>query len=181
MPRKLRLATCSLAGCFGCHMSFLDLDERLSELLDYVELDRSPLTDIKQLADSGVDIGLVEGGVCNTDNVQVLREFRQRCTTLVAVGACALTGGIPALRNHYTASACLQEAYGQGVSLASPQLPDDPELPLLLDKVYPIHELVTVDYVLPGCPPPAEAFLELLSALHEGRPPQLDYPLRRFD
>jgi NAD-reducing hydrogenase small subunit len=45
--RKLKVATTSLAGCFGCHMSFLDIDERLFPLLDRIEFDRSPLTDIK--------------------------------------------------------------------------------------------------------------------------------------
>jgi len=88
MAAKLRIATVSLAGCFGCHMSFLDIDERLLPLLDQVELDRSPLTDIKHCGHC--DIGLIEGGVCNAENVQVLREFRANCKVLVALGACAV-------------------------------------------------------------------------------------------
>ena len=97
-PRKLKVATVSLAGCFGCHMSFLDIDERLLELIEHVEFDRSPLTDIKTVGHC--DIGLIEGGLCNAENVQVLREFRAHCKTLVAVGACAINGGLPAQRNH---------------------------------------------------------------------------------
>ena len=97
-PRKLKVATVSLAGCFGCHMSFLDIDERLFELIEHIEFDRSPLTDIKQVGHC--DIGLIEGGLCNAENVLVLREFRAHCKTLVAVGACAINGGLPAQRNH---------------------------------------------------------------------------------
>ena len=92
-PRKLRVATTSLAGCFGCHMSLLDIDERLFALLDRVEFDRSPLTDIKHCGKC--DIGIIEGGVCNAENVHVLREFRANCDVLIAMGACAVNGGCP--------------------------------------------------------------------------------------
>ncbi len=88
--KKLKVATTSLAGCFGCHMSFLDIDERLFDLVELVEFDRSPLTDIKHAGKC--DIGLIEGGLCNAENVHVLREFRQQCDILIAVGACAING-----------------------------------------------------------------------------------------
>ncbi len=106
---KIKVATTSLAGCFGCHMSFLDIDERIFTLLEQVEFDRSPLTDIKQC--SPCDVGLIEGGICNAENVHVLREFRKNCKILVALGACAVTGGLPAQRNHLDLGACLQEVY----------------------------------------------------------------------
>jgi len=178
---KPSVATCSLAGCFGCHMSLLDIDERLLDLAELIRFDRSPLTDIKQCSEHGVDIGLIEGGVCNSENVHTLREFRSRCKVLVAVGACALSGGVPALRNRMPLAECLREAYLLSPGIEDPQIPNDPELPLLLDRVYPIQEVVHIDYVLPGCPPPAEAFLSLLSALLAGREPELEYTLRRFD
>lgn len=177
--RKLKVATCSLAGCFGCHMSFLDMDERIVALIDHIEFDRSPLTDIKQVSDC--DIGLIEGGLCNEENVHVLEEFRKHCKILVAVGACAINGGVPALRNHYTVQECLEESYLNGLGVVDPQIPSDPALPALLPKVIPIHALVSVDYFLPGCPPPAEAFVELLDAVLQQREPRLDYQLRRFD
>ena len=104
--KKLRVATTSLAGCFGCHMSLLDIDERLVPLLELIELDSSPLTDIKHCGPC--DIGLVEGGLCNAENVHRLREFRANCKTLVAVGACAINGGLPAQRNHLDIRDCLQ-------------------------------------------------------------------------
>ena len=141
---KPRIATASLAGCFGCHMSLLDMDEQLFELLDQVELDRSPLTDIKTLAPC--DIGLIEGGLCNAENVHLLQEFRARCRILVAVGACAINGGLPAQRNHLRLGDCLREVYQFRPGLVHGQIPNDPELPLLLDQVRPLHEVVQVDY-----------------------------------
>ncbi len=179
MSEKIRIATCSLAGCFGCHMSLLDIDERLIDLAELVEFDRSPVTDIKEVG--RCDIGLIEGGLCNVENVEVLQAFRRQCRVLVAVGACAITGGIPAMRNGVPLRECLNEAYVEGFGISGGEIPSDPELPLLLDRVLPIQNAVPVDYVLPGCPPPAEAFVELIQALAEGRQPVLDYELRRYD
>lgn len=184
---KLRIATTSLAGCFGCHMSLLDIDERLFELLEHVEFDRSPLTDIKHCGPC--DIGLVEGGLCNAENVHVLREFRNNCKVLVAIGACAVTGGLPAQRNHLDIGACLTEVYltepGLGSGLMSGQkmglIPNDPELPLPLDKVRPLHEVVKVDYFLPGCPPSADAIWSFLQDLVHGREPTLGHGLISYD
>jgi NAD-reducing hydrogenase small subunit len=177
--RKLRVATTSLAGCFGCHMSFLDIDEYLFDLLDRIEFDRSPLTDLKHCGPC--DVGLIEGGVCNAENVHVLREFRKNCKTLVAVGACAINGGLPAQRNHLELGACLQEVYAFRDGLSGSGIPNDPELPLLLDQVHPIHEIVRVDYFLPGCPPSGAAFRAFLTDLIAGRTPRLDYPAIRYD
>lgn len=171
-PPKLRVATVSLAGCFGCHMSFLDIDERFLALVEHVSFDRSPLTDIKEVGHC--DLGLVEGGVCNAENVAVLREFRAHCKVLVAVGACALNGGLPALRNHLDVGQLLRDVYG-------PAVPNDPELPLPLDRVHPLHEVVRIDYSLPGCPPPADAFWHLLQALIAGRAPEPAPRLIRYD
>lgn len=176
---KVRIATTSLAGCFGCHMSFLDMDERLVGLLEHVEFNRSPLTDIKHC--DPCDIGLVEGGLCNVDNIHVLREFRDNCKILIAVGACAINGGVPAMRNHFTLEECLNEAYLDEIGVDNPQIPNDPELPLLLSKVHPIHEVVKVDYYLPGCPPPADAFYKILSDLLAGNTPSLPKEMLHYD
>ncbi|WP_246167846.1 NADP oxidoreductase [Propionivibrio limicola] len=176
---KVRVATTSLAGCFGCHMSFLDIDERLLELVELVEFDRSPLTDIKHCGPC--DIGLIEGGVCNSENVHVLREFRKNCKVLIAIGACAINGGLPALRNSFDIGRCLQEVYLTGLNVENGQVPNDPELPLPLDQVHPIHEVVRIDYFIPGCPPSGDAIWKFLTDLLAGRTPRLGHPLLRFD
>lgn len=177
---KARLATASLAGCFGCHMSLLDLDEKVLDLLGRVELDRSPLTDTKRCGP--VDVALVEGGVCNEDNLHVLRELRANARVLVAVGACAINGGLPAQRNALDIGQILVDVYHARPGLAAGSaVPNDPELPLPLARVHPIHEVVHVDHFLPGCPPSADAIWALLSALAEGRMPPNDPSLIRFD
>lgn len=178
---KPTLATCSLAGCFGCHMSLLDLDERLLTLLERVELDRSPFDD-KKAFDRRVDLGLIEGGCANTHDLAVLRDFRAHCTTLVAVGACAITGGVPALRNTIDLRECFYEAYLRpGGPDERRAIPDDPELPLILDRVLPAPEVVPIEYVIPGCPPSADAIWAALGDILAGRAPRLSGKLLRYD
>jgi NAD-reducing hydrogenase small subunit len=180
LPPKLKVATVSLAGCFGCHTSFLDIDERLLELVEHIQFDRSPLTDIKKVG--ACDIGLIEGGVCNSENVEVLRGFRKHCRTLVAMGACAINGGLPAERNHLELKSLLVGVYQDRIGLSPASgIPNDPELPLLLEQVHPIHEVVHVDYFLPGCPPSADAFWSFLNDLMAGRTPHLGHALMHYD
>lgn len=176
---KLKVATAALCGCFGCHMSLLDIDERILKLVELVEFDRTPLTDIKNV--SQCDIGLIEGGVANTENVEVLRDFRKHCKILVAVGACAVNGGVPSMRNQFDVQECLEEVYINGIGVENPQIPNDPEIPILLDKVHPIHEVVKVDYFLPGCPPSADTIWTFLNELIEGKEITFPYSLIHYD
>jgi len=176
--RKVRIATTSLAGCFGCHTSFLDIDERFLTLLEYVEFDRSPITDIKEC--HPCDIGIIEGGVCNAENVEVLRDFRKNATILIALGACAISGGLPAQRNHFALRECLDAVYVKGRA-KNEQIPDDVELPLLLEQVHPIHEVVRVDYSIPGCPPSADIIWNVVLQLINGHTPTPPSTLIRFD
>ena len=179
---KPKIATASLAGCFGCHMSLLDIDERLLRLVELVEFDKSPIDDIKELT-GRCRIGLIEGGCSTEENVKVLEEFRRHCDLLVSVGDCAIDGGVPAMRNAVPLRECLEEAYLRSPSVYNPEgrIPNDPELPLLLDKVYPCHEVVKIDLYLPGCPPPADALWEALVAVLNGRPVELPYRLLKYD
>ena len=176
---KLKVATAALCGCFGCHMSLLDIDERILKLVELVEFDRTPITDIKEVGPC--DVGLIEGAVANNENVEVLREFRKNCKILVAVGACAVNGGIPSMRNHYNLEECLEEVYLDGIGLDNALIPDDPEIPMLLDKVHPIHEVVKIDYFLPGCPPSADTIWTFLTELIEGKPISFPYSLIHYD
>jgi NAD-reducing hydrogenase small subunit len=178
---KPRLATVSLTGCFGCHMSLLDIDERILELADLVDLDCSPFDD-KKVFDRPVDVGFIEGGCANEHNVRVLRDFRHHCRILVSVGACAINGGVPAMRNNISLKDCLDSVYLNGPTLdGRGMIPDDEELPLLLDRVYPSHEIVKIDYFLPGCPPSGEAIWETFRALLTGGDPVLPYNLFKYE
>lgn len=185
--KKKRIATVSLAGCFGCHTSLLDIDERLLELLKVAEFDRSPLTDFKHFT-ARCDIGFVEGGCCNEENVHTLQDFRKNCDVLVAVGQCAIMGGLPVMRNAIMHSDnplrdCLETAYLSGPYIHNPTntIPNDPALPLLLDKVYTLADVVKVDYQIPGCPPSADTMWHVLDALIHDRPEQLPYALTKYD
>jgi NAD-reducing hydrogenase small subunit len=179
---KPRVATTSLAGCFGCHMSLLDIDDRILKLVELVDFDKSPINDFKQFT-TRCAIGLIEGGCCNEENVEVLRNFRRHCDILISVGDCATMGGIPALRNTIPLQECLDEAYRDGPTVHNPSgaYPNDPELPLLLRKVYPCHEVVKIDYHLPGCPPPADTLWQALVALLNQKPVDLPYELVKYD
>ena len=77
----------------------------------------------------------------------------------------------------------MEEAYLNGVTVYNPQklIPSDPELPLLLDKVYPLHDIVKIDYYLPGCPPSADTIWETLVALLNNKPLDLPYELIKYD
>ncbi len=179
---KPKVATASLCGCFGCHMSLLDIDERILQLVELVEFDRSPINDIKRI-EGPVAVGLIEGGCCNEENVKTLREFREHCQVLVSVGDCAINGGVPAMRNAVSLKECYEEAYLRGPTVFNPsgKIPDDEEIPLLLDKVYPLHEVVKIDHHLPGCPPPADALWAALTALLGNTAIELPYTLLKYD
>lgn len=179
---KPKVATTSLAGCFGCHMSLLDIDERILELVQLVQFDKSPVDDIKEFT-GPCEIGLIEGGCANEENVRVLQEFRKHCKILVSVGDCAIMGGIQAVRNTISLKECLDEAFLDGPSVYNPRgkVPDDPEIPLMLDRVYSCDEVVKIDYHLPGCPPPADTIWEALVALLNDKPIDLPYELVKYD
>jgi len=177
------IATTSLAGCFGCHMSLLDIDDRILELVELVEFNKSPINDIKKFT-KVCDIGLIEGGCSNSENVHILRDFRANCKILVSLGECAIMGGLPALRNGIPIKECLEEAYINSVTVIGNQdkiIPNDPEIPIMLDRVYPCHEIVKIDYFLPGCPPSAELIWEALIAIINGEEMRLDYNDIKFD
>ena len=174
------IATASLAGCFGCHMSLLDIDDRILKLIDLVEFHKSPIDDIKKFTKT-CDVGLIEGGCCNSENVENLRRFRKNCKVLVSVGECAIMGGLPALRNGIPVRDCLEEAYLKSPTVSDHIIPNDPELPHILDKVYPCHEVVKIDYFLPGCPPSADLIWNALTSLLAGKPLDLPYTQVKFD
>jgi NAD-reducing hydrogenase small subunit len=179
---KPKIATASLAGCFGCHMSILDIDDRILKLIELVDFDKSPVDDIKEFT-GRCAVGLIEGGCSNDDNVHVLQDFRKHCDILISLGDCATMGGLPAMRNTIPLQECLEEAYLNGPTVYNPdkKIPGDPELPLLLDKVYPCHEVVKIDYHLPGCPPSADTIWEALTALLSNKPLDLPYELLKYD
>lgn len=168
---KIKLATVWLDGCSGCHMSFLDMDERLLELAELVDVVYSPLVDAKQFPEQ-VDLTLVEGAVASVADEEKIRKVRAHTRTLVAMGDCAITGNVPAMRNPIGPEAILQRAYIENATTQQ-QIPTL-GLPKLLRTARPIKDFVKVDVFLPGCPPSAETFHAALTALLTGEP--MDIP-----
>jgi NAD-reducing hydrogenase small subunit len=167
---KVRLATIWLDGCSGCHMSFLDMDERLLELAALIELVHSPLVDRKDFPDD-VDVVLVEGAVSTEDDLEKIRKVRQRSKMLVSLGDCAVTANVPSMRNRFPVAAVEQRAYIENAQL-NQQLPRE-VIPQLLPKSRPVHEFVKVDVFVPGCPPSADTIYFVLTELLAGRMPDL--------
>lgn len=163
---KFIVATTSLAGCFGCHMSLLDIDEEIIDLLEIVEFNKSPLTDIKKFS-KRCHIGLIEGGVSNSENVEVLKEFRKKCDILIAFGECAIMGGIPAMRNFISLKDCLEEAYIHGITseIGANTIPNHEDIPKILNNVYPCNEVVKIDFFIPGCPPNANHIWKVVKSI----------------
>lgn len=158
---KPRIATLWLDGCSGCHMSLLDMDERLLELADRFELVYGPLVDAKEFPE-GVDVTLVEGAVATEAGLARIRKVRERSKLLVSLGDCAVTGNVPSMRN----------PLGLEAALSVYSTPPSEEVPELL-RVKPVHQVVPVDYYIPGCPPSAETIYQAIAALLEGRAPEL--------
>jgi NAD-reducing hydrogenase small subunit len=167
---KVKVATTWLEGCSGCHMSFLDMDERLIDLADRIELVYSPLVDQKECP-PGVDLTLVEGAVATDEDARKVRHLRARTKVLVSLGDCAVTGNVPSMRNPLDLGAVYDRAYDENATLQR-QRPAT-KLPVLLARVRPVHELVRVDVHVPGCPPPADAIHYVLSELLDGRTPDV--------
>ncbi|MCX6971627.1 MAG: oxidoreductase [Verrucomicrobia bacterium] len=173
---KVRLATVWFGGCSGCHMSFLDLDEFLIDLVDLVDIVYSPVVDMKDYPGS-VDVCLIEGAICNEDNLELLHKIRQRTKVLVSFGDCAVTANVPAIRNQLglgNTESVLQRAYIENAQ-DNPCLPKaDGIVPQLLERVMPVHEVVHVEHFLPGCPPPAAHIKALVSQMLSGVKPNLE-------
>jgi NAD-reducing hydrogenase small subunit len=179
---KLRLATVWLAGCSGCHMSFLDLDEWLLELAELVEIVYSPVASDTKLYPEGVDVCLVEGAVANRDNLELARILRQRTRVVVSFGDCAISANVPGLRNLLlatpggSAAAVLQRGYVELAEPGSQPPAEEGIVPPLLERVLPLHAVIPVEVWLPGCPPPAARIRAVLEALLAGERPVLEGP-----
>lgn len=165
---KARIATVWLDGCSGCHMSFLDIDERIIELAEHADIVYSPLVDQKEFPHD-VDVTLVEGAVSSKEDWEKIRLIRTRTKLLVVIGDCAVTGNVPSMRNRFSLNAVLDRAYEENATLDQ-QIPRD-IIPALLPRVRPVHEVVHVDVFVPGCPPPADALWFVVTELLAGRMP----------
>jgi len=177
---KVLVATDWLGACAGCHMSILDMDERLVALLEHIQLTSTPITDLKHPPKEGVTVGILTGAVCNTTNEAVAKQMRERCQVLIALGDCAVFGGIPTMRNFFSVKDALKRAYIESESTVDGKIPSSPELGRPI-PVRAVNQVVKVDVHLPGCPPSADAIHYVLSELLAGRVPVLKGENLKYD
>jgi len=168
--KKARVATLWLDGCSGCHMSILDIDEGIALVAQKADIVYGPLVDAQEFPED-VDVTLVEGAVSSQDDYEKIKHVRDNTRLLVALGDCAVTSNVPAMRNSIPVKKLLERIYVQGVD-EKPRVPAD-GVPTLLKRAVPLHEVVKVDLFVPGCPPPAAAIGYVLGELLAGRVPDL--------
>lgn len=174
-----RVATVWLGGCSGCHMSFLDMDERLLELAGRMDLVYSPIADVKEFP-ANVDVTLVEGAVNNDENEHLARLLRRRSRFVVSFGDCATTGNVTAMRNRFSPDEILHRSYVQ-LAEGDPTIPSEfTTIAKLLRQAKPLHEVIRVDAFLHGCPPTAEQIWLTVDALLDGRTPELPTVYQRY-
>jgi NAD-reducing hydrogenase small subunit len=167
---KIKFATVWLDGCSGCHMSFLDMDEKLLEIAEYIDVVCTPYIDVKEFPE-GVDLVLVEGAVSSEEDEEKIKKIRKNSKLIMSFGDCAVTGNITALRNIPGLEAAFERAYHENVT-CNPGTPSQ-SLPVQLQHVRPLNEVVKIDIFLPGCPPPATSIYAILKDLVEGK--ELDF------
>ncbi len=171
---KPKISSDWLAACAGCHMSLLDIDERIVQVAELTDIRATPITDLKEPDEEGVDVGILTGAINTTTNEEVARKMRERCTILVAMGDCAVFGGVIAMRNFFKLEDVLRRAYVETESTDEDgKIPNSPEIGKPTE-VRPVSEVVDVDISIPGCPPDADVIHYALSELAQGRMPKIE-------
>ncbi|MBC7234859.1 MAG: NADP oxidoreductase [Chloroflexi bacterium] len=179
---KVTLCTDWLDVCSGCHMSLLDIDENIVELLKHVQLLSSPITDLKHPPKEGCDVGILTGSISNDHQEAVAREMRERAKVLITVGDCAVFGGICAMRNFFDVEEVLRRGYVETESTEpGSAIPRSPEIAKLYPQVRAVDQVVKVDLHIPGCPPPSQALWFAITELLAGRTPVLTDELLKYD
>ncbi len=176
---KPTVATIWLGGCSGCHMSFLDMDERLIELADKISLVYSPFMDAKEFPVS-VDITLVEGAVANDEQVELAKIIRRSSRIVVSFGDCAVTGNVTAMRNPHSLQSVLERSYVELADL-NPQVPREHNtIAELMVTAKPLHEIIHVDAFIHGCPPTADQIWFAMNELLQNRLPSASHVFLRY-
>jgi len=175
------------ASCGGCEIAVLDIDEKILDVADAVNIVFWPVAidtkykDVKAMEDGFIDVCFFNGAVRTSEQEEMAKLLRRKSKTLISFGSCAYSGGIPGLANLYSRTEIFETAYLDNPSTVGKTVPKtDVEvkegkltLPEFYDSVKALHQVVEVDYFLPGCPPPTELIVNAVEAiLSDNLPPK---------
>jgi F420-non-reducing hydrogenase small subunit len=184
---KPKVAFYWCASCGGCEETVVDLAEDILKVVDAVDIVLWPvamdykLADVEAWEPGEVAVAFINGAVRLSEQHEWVRLLRQKCTLVVAFGACAHLGGIPGLANLNTREQILENKYHRAPSLENPEGVEPQtechvdgytlHLPVFWKDVKPLNEVIEVDYYLPGCPPPAKTVAQAVDAILSGKLP----------
>ncbi|MEK6917146.1 MAG: hypothetical protein AABW92_05375 [Nanoarchaeota archaeon] len=158
MKSKLKVGIYGLTGCAGCQLSIIFNEDELLDLLSLIDLRAFPFIKGHNL-DEEFDLVFMEGLVASNNDLELLKKIRAKTKILVALGACAHTGCIPAYR-HWT----LKEDYEHLLYRKDEIIKDQ--------EPTPIDAHVKVDFVIPGCPPDKQEILNFIKDILNGKTPR---------
>lgn len=181
---KLKLAKYWAAGCGGCDVALLDINEAILDVAAVADILFWPIAldgkvaDIQKLPDGAIDVTFFNGAVRNSENEKMAHLLRQKSKLLVAFGSCATQGGIPGLANLFDSETILRYIYEQSPSTDNPEgirpqtevecSSGQLDLPEFYDIVQALDQVVEVDYYLPGCPPAVPRIVDVIQAIVQG-------------
>lgn len=172
MDTRKKLATVWLGGCSGCHMSLLDIDERILDVAKLADIVKCPIVDGKEFP--MVDIALVEGAISGDEHMREIKHIRKNSKILIAFGDCAIMTNVTGLRNFFPLKEVFDTSYVTAISNDDKgSVPDSPQLLKLSNKVVPLQEVVNVDFFITGCPPDADTIFYVLFEFLNDRIPNL--------
>ena len=187
MSNKPKIAICWLGGCGGCDEAIVDLNEALLGIADAVDIVLWPVAldykyhHVKAMADGEITLSIINGNVRNSEQEEIANLLRQKSRLVLGFGACACFGGTPGMANFRTKEDIFNWVYRDAPTVVNPQQNypqtvtriDDKELtlPEFYKNVKTLHQVIKVDYFLPGCPPPTDLIANAITATLENKLP----------
>ena len=184
---KPKLALYWAAACGGCDVAVLDTNEKILDIANLVDIVFWPIAvdfkyhHVRAMADKSIDLCLFNGAIRSTEQEEIAKLLRDKSKVMVAFGACACFGGIPALANFTSRDEIMQRVYLEAPSNSNEQktvpllqtkvAEGELDLPELFDTVLTLEQVVPVEYFLPGCPPPVDLILKLVDLYATGKLP----------
>jgi len=175
------------ASCGGCEEAVVDLNETVLKVTEAVDIVLWPVAldfkykDVEAMADGEITVAFINGAIRLDEQQEIAALLRRKSQLVVAFGACAHMGGIPALANFKDRESILSRVYSEVPTVVNPDriVPQTEsvcgrhklELPGFWDKVCRLDEVIPVDYYLPGCPPMPDTIVNAVMAILEGKLP----------